>query len=200
MQADNRVGRSGKPVSGLKVMPGDPLCSPEEFSPGDGTYVEEGVVRSAILGVTVFDYVNRRVKVTPHALKPRVPRNNDTVIGIVETVRDDFAFIKIVADGKGEPYSCSHTGILHVSQASISYVKSLKNLLLPGDIVKVKVVKAGNPVQVSMKSPHHGVIAAYCSKCGDVLVKGSKGILKCMRCGNIEKRKVARGYLYVMKK
>ncbi len=179
------------------VTPGEPLCAPEEFMPGPGTYTDDGHVRAAQLGITSYDFKARVVSVKPVTGHPRVPRTGDVVLGVVVNIRDELATLKIVADEKGENYSGTYTGILHVSQVSTRYVKVVEEAVKMGDLVKVKILRDSAPYQLTLKDARLGVVAAACSNCGGLLVKTLAGQLKCPRCGSVERRKTAPDYLFV---
>ncbi len=190
-------GETGERFASRLVTPGEPLCAPEEFMPGPGTYVDDGHVRAAQLGVASYDLKNRIVTVKPLTSQPRIPRTGDVVLGVVVNIRDELATLKIVADDKGENYSGTYTGILHVSQVSTRYVKVVEEAVKMGDLVKVKILRDSAPYQLTLKDARLGVVAAACSNCGGLLVKTSSGQLKCPRCGSVERRKTAPDYMFV---
>jgi len=183
------------------VLPSDRLCTIEEFFPGEGTYVHEGWVRSATVGRAFFDWGQRRVSVLNPAGKPRIPRRGATVHGIVvHLLREDIVLVKIYADERLRRYNGMYTGFLHVSQASDKPVKSILEVVKPGDIIRARILNATHPFQLNIKMAGYGVVAAFCSRCGAPLyrIPGQQHLV-CLRCGNKEYRRVARGYVYVKK-
>ncbi len=190
-------GETVKRFASRLVTPGEPLCAPEEFMPGPGTYVDGGHVRAAQLGIASYDLKTRIVTVKPLASQPRIPKTGDVVLGVVVNIRDELATLKIVADDKGENYSGTYTGILHVSQVSTRYVKVVEEAVKMGDLMKVKILRDSVPYQLTLKDARLGVVAAACSNCGGLLVKTSSGQLKCPRCGSVERRKTAPDYMFV---
>ncbi len=178
------------------VAPGDYLCAPEEFMAGPSTYVEGGAVRAAAAGMVIYDFKSRRVVVKPFAEKKAKPGAGDLVLGVVTAVREDVATITVLMDDKWRPFSSPFTSLLHVSQASRQYTKSLSDAVKLGDLVRVKVLRDSVPMHVSMRDAGLGVLAAYCSKCGALLVQGQgSSTLRCPRCGNTETRKTAPDYV-----
>jgi exosome complex component CSL4 len=190
-------------LPGRRVYPGDPLCTIEEFIPGDGVYVDEsGVVRAARVGVVELDMVQRRISVRPYAAKPRLPRKNHAVYAIVVGVpRDDLALVKIFADERMVPYNGFFTAVLHISQASDRRIPSIYDAVRPGDIIRATLTTDAAPYVVSTKRPQDGVILAQCSVCGAPLYRvPGKQLLVCKKCGNEEPRKVSPYYVLTEKR
>ena len=79
-------------------------------------------------------------------------------------------------------------GIIQVSEIKPAYVRSLRDEIRVGDIIKGKVIEI-TPfnVIITFKQRGLGVIKAFCSKCRhDLSLKGQ--ILECGNCGNKENR------------
>ncbi len=194
------------PVSelpGRRVYPGDPLCTIEEFIPGEGVYVDdEGIVRAARIGVVELDMVSRRIRVRPFTSKPRLPRRGGVVYAYILGIpRDDLALVKIFADERMVPYTGTFSAVLHISQASDTIVKDMYEVVRPGDIVRATVLSDGAPYVLSTKKPQDGVILAYCSVCGAPLYREpGKPVLTCLRCGHVEKRKISPHYMLVARR
>jgi exosome complex component CSL4 len=177
------------------VVPGEMLCTEEEFLPFEGVYTLNGAIRAYILGTPIYDTINRRVYIKS-IKNPRRPKAGDIVIGAVEKMRDEMATTKIIGYDPSTPFKHIFTGILHISQVMETRVQSLYEYIKLGDFVKVKVLNNYIPYIVSMKDPKLGVILAYCSKCGSPLAKIGD-ILRCTKCNNIENRKLSIDYIFV---
>jgi exosome complex component CSL4 len=67
--------------SGLFVVPGDRLGVIEEFTPGPGTYVEDGIIHSEVTGRTLLDMLNKQVSVYPLVQKAAIPQVGNIVTG-----------------------------------------------------------------------------------------------------------------------
>ncbi len=179
------------------IIVGDKLFTIEEFMPGSGTYAyEDGVIRASQVGFLKIDFTQRIVSIKQVKGKPVYPRPGDIVIGVVTSVSDDIAFIDIFQVEGRSSRSVDFTGVVHVSQVSEKYVKSMYDALRPGDIVRARVLNDRIPFQLTTKGPQFGAILAYCSKCGGVLKRQSEDSVVCSRCGSIEKRKVSIKYMY----
>lgn len=177
-----------------KVAPGDEICVIEEFMAGPGAYEDErGWVRSSYVGVTAADVLARTVAVKPYVRVPELPRKGEYVYGVVVHVKDEYAIVRILSSAGGRKFRDYYTGIIHISQASSRFVRSLFDAVREGDIVKARALTTRIPVNLSIREPRTGVIAAFCSKCGALLeYKGGK--LVCPACGNAEKRSVSTEY------
>jgi exosome complex component CSL4 len=191
-------------LAGRKVFPGEPLCTIEEYLPGEGVYVDDGIIRAARFGVVEIDNVNRRISVRGLSGKPRIPKRNTPVYGVaIGAPREELMLIKIFADERMISYNGTFTGILHVSQVANGPLqsRSIYDYVKPGDIVRVTVLSNTPAYIVSMKRPQDGVIMAFCSICGAPLYRlPGTNKLVCPRCGNEEQRKVSPYYVLVAKR
>jgi len=179
--------------SGQFVVPGDRLGVIEEFMPGPGTYVEHGAIRSKTTGRTLMDTLNKKVSVYPLVQAVSVPRVGSIVSGQVLDVKSKVAALRILEVGK-KSLSGFFTGVLHISDVSPSYVETMFNVCKTGDIMRAKVISDKNRTfYLSTAEKNLGVIHAFCSRCGHVLLLRRQRLL-CSRCGNIEKRKVTSDY------
>lgn len=179
------------------VLPSDKLAVIEEYMPGEGTYADdEGYIRAAKVGYPIADKNFKTITVLHPLKKPFIPRYGMIVLGVITSVKEDLVFVDIIADKDGKPFSGKYTGVIHLSQASKTFIKTIEDAFKLSDIVLAKILTDKlPPYQLTTKAPELGVIAAMCSKCGEVLVKRDENTLICPRCGNVEKRKVALGYL-----
>ncbi len=179
------------------ALPSDILAVIEEFMPGEGTYSDEkGFIRSARLGYVYKDKIFKVVSVKHPLGKPFIPKQGMIVLGVVTSVKEDLVFVDIIADKDGKMFSGKFTGIIHLSQASKVFIKTIEDAFKLSDIVLAKVLTDRiPPYQLTTKPPELGVIAAMCSKCGEIMIRKDENTLLCPRCGNVEKRKVAASYL-----
>jgi exosome complex component CSL4 len=179
--------------SGHLVMPGERLGVIEEFIPDSGTYVKDGVIFSKIIGHSLVDLQNRRVQVYPVADGATVPKVGTIVIGQIGNAQSDNVLVKIFRVGK-KKVSGTFGGILHVSDVSDRYIDQMSDVCKPGDIVRAKVISEKNQVfHLSTNDKNLGIIDAFCSRDSTLLVQDHYD-LKCPKCGNIERRKLAPDY------
>lgn len=179
--------------SGHLVLPGERLGVIEEFIPDSGTFVVDGVIYSKIIGRALMDLVNRRVSVYPLINGAVTPKVSSVVIGQVGNAQSDNVLVKIFTVGR-KKISGTFGGILHVSDVSDRYVNSMSDVCKPGDIIKAKVISEKNRIyHLSTNDKGLGVMYAFCSRDSTLLVP-ERYELRCPKCGNIERRKMAPDY------
>ncbi len=182
-----------KRKSGQFLVPGERLGVIEEFSPGPGTYVEQGVVYSKVAGRLLMDVLNKTVSIYPLTHVVTVPQTGSVVTGQVSSVNSKKAAVRISEVEKKE-LSGFFTGILYISDVSPNYVETMFDACKAGDIIRAKVVSEKNRTNhLSTAEISLGVIYAFCSQCGHVLIRGKRD-LKCPECGKFERRKIASDY------
>ncbi len=179
--------------SGHLVMPGERLGVIEEFIPDSGTYVKDGVIYSKIIGRSLLDLQNRRVSVYPVTEGAVVPKVGTIVIGQIGNAQSDNVLVKIFRIGK-KKLTGNFGGILHVSDVSDRYVDSMSDVCKPGDIVRAKVISEKNKMfHLSTNDKNLGIVHAFCSR-DAALLEQERYDLKCPKCGNVERRKIAPDY------
>jgi exosome complex component CSL4 len=179
--------------SGLFVVPGDRLGVIEEFTPGPGTYVEDGIIHSEVTGRTLLDMLNKQVSVYPLIQKATTPQVGSIVTGLVLDVRSKQAVLRIFQIGD-KMLSGFFTGMLHISGVSRGYVDNMFNVCKTGDIMSAKVISTkSRALFLSTAEKDLGVVYALCSICGSVLQPGNRG-MQCTNCGNVEGRKIPPDY------
>ena len=188
------LGQQAKRKSGAFVSPGDRLGVIEEFSPGPGTYVEQGVIYAKATGRTLIDLLNKQVSVYPIIRAASSPKAGSIVIGQVQQAQNHTATVRIFKIGE-KILSGPFIGILHISDASPVYVDSMYDVCKAGDVLRAKVVSETNRMYhlSTAVDRNLGVIFAYCSSCGSVL-QWRRSKMRCPNCGRIEDRKVASDY------
>jgi exosome complex component CSL4 len=179
--------------SGHLVLPGERLGVIEEFVPDSGTYVKDGVIFSKVVGRSLVDLQNRRVSVYPVAERVVVPKQSTVIIGQIGNAQSDNCLVRIFRIGQ-KKLSGNFGGILHVSDVSDRYVTAMSDVCKPGDIVRARVISEKNQIfHLSTNDKNLGIIYAFCSRDG-TLLEQDRYDLKCPKCGNIERRKMAPDY------
>jgi len=176
-----------------KVFPGDELAVIEEYNDGEGSYQEDGLVRSEELGETRLNREKRALEVKKVTKPLNLPLEGAIVIAEAGSVTRRDARVDIFRiDGKKiEP---TYTGLIHISDVAREFGRNLEQALRSGDIVRAVVANTKNTIiQLSMAGPEYGVIYAYCSRCGGIL-ENQKGHLTCPNCKRVERRQAARSY------
>lgn len=179
--------------SGEFIIPGEPMGVIEEFVAGSGTYMESGTIYSEITGCTLLDMQNKEVSVYPLVHTVLVPRTGNTVVGQVSDLQNKLATLRMWrVETKKLPNF--FTGVLHVSDASLGFVRTMFDVCRTGDIMRAKVVSEKNGMyHLSLAETDLGVIYAFCSRCGDLMPLRERRI-QCTACGKVEKRKIASDY------
>jgi exosome complex component CSL4 len=192
-EKDNMSKLRSERQSGQFVVPGDRLGVIEEFTPGQGTYVEQGRIYAKVSGRTLLDLQNKTVSIYPLVRGVRVPKVGSIVIGQVSNLQNKTATIRIFKIGK-EHLSGVFSGLLYISDISTSYVDSIHDACKPGDIVRAKVISEKNRIyHLSTTDKNLGVLYAFCSRCGHILQQ-KRYRMFCPNCGKIEKRRIAVDY------
>ncbi len=186
--------KSPEQKSGRLVVPGERLGVIEEFIPDSGTYVKDGVIFSKLVGRELVDLQNRRVSVYPLIKDDLVPKASSIIVGQIGNAQSDNVLVKIFKLNN-KKLSGEFSGILHVSDVSDRYVDMMSDVVKPGDIVRAKVISSKNRVfHLSTNDKNLGIMYAFCSRCGNLLDHQRYDELRCPKCGNIEKRKIAPDY------
>ncbi|KXS44772.1 MAG: Exosome subunit Csl4 [Methanolobus sp. T82-4] len=176
------------------VMPGDLIGTTEEFTAGEGTYVDVGDIHSISTGYVNIDRKSRTISVVAKTKTPPELCEGDIVIGGITNLRDSVVLVDIGGiKGKGErEFQMDGLAAIHVSNVRDSYVKNLSQEFSMSDIVKAKVINTQN-MRLTTSEKSLGVMKAYCSRCrSELQVDGKR--LKCPSCGRTEKRKVSSDY------
>ncbi len=175
------------------MAPGERLGVIEEFSPGQGTYVEEGKIYAKVSGRTLLDMQNKTVSVYPTVHGAKVPKVGSVLTGQVSNLQNKAAAIRIFKIGN-EQLSGVFSGLLYISDISMSYVESIHDACKPGDIIRAEVISEKNRLlHLSTSDKNLGVLYAFCSRCGNMLQQ-KRYKMQCPSCGNVEKRRVALDY------
>jgi len=176
-----------------KVFPGEELAVIEEYNDGEGSYQEDGLVRSEELGETRLNKEKRALEVKKVTRHLNLPLEGVIVIAETGSVTRRDARVDIFrVDGKKiEP---TYTGVVHISDVAREFGRNLEQALRSGDIVRAVVANTKNRIiQLSMAGPEYGVVYAYCSRCGGIL-ENQKGRLTCPKCKRVERRQIAKSY------
>lgn len=175
------------------VLPGEKIGVIEEFLFGKGTYEEEGIIRSHVLGDAKLDLEKKLAEVMPRTRTPIFPKEGSKVVGEAGDVRRVTASLDIFKIDE-KTISVPFTGVLHISNVSREYTKYMSQAVRSGDIVKAEVINTKNRItQLSTQEPEYGVVYAFCSKCG-ALLELKRTRLVCPSCGRVERRKVSKLY------
>jgi exosome complex component CSL4 len=176
-----------------EVFPGDKLAVIEEFNIGNGSFEDNGTIRSSEIGKIIYDTEQRTVKVKKKTPSLVLPEEGMTVIAEVGSIARRDARIDIFMLNHKRIYP-TFSGVIHISDVSREYTKNIEMAIRNGDVIKAKLVNTKNHLnQCTLAGADLGVIYAYCSRCGG-LMKREQSKLLCPDCGRVERRKIARSY------
>jgi len=172
------------------VFPGERLGVIEEFIPGTGTYVEDGYIYSSALGYLSRDEINKEIGIHSLTKSPILPQENDIVIGRVEYIHDKTMSIQITQIND-HAVSSAFTGVMHISNATRSYTKTMFDIFNVGDLIRARVLSVmNNENHLTTEERSLGVIESYCTHCGSQLQMVRRR-LRCPICKVSERRKIA---------
>ena len=179
---------------GSVVMPGDVVAMAEELMPGDGTFQDDGAIRSSVIGRFKVDRKKMLAIVEPLTEKPLVLKEGDTVICEVKQWMDNLVLTDIIhVAGKKRQIAGEHDAALFIANISDEFVTHPSTKYRIGDIIRAKVIKVDPLIQISTKGKELGVIKAFCTNCRKPLIKKGN-TLECPVCGRKEERKIADDY------
>ncbi len=187
------MNKASEQKSGQLVVPGDRLGVIEEFIPDAGTYVQDGVIYSKIVGHALIDLMHKKVSVFPIGKGTKIPKIGSIVIGQVSNVQTQTASVRFSQVDKKQ-IAGFFSGVLHVSDVQMRFVDSMFDVCKPGDIMRAKVISEKNRTyHLSTQDKELGVVYGFCSNCGQGLEQRRQG-MHCPRCGRIESRKTSIDY------
>jgi exosome complex component CSL4 len=175
------------------VLPGDVVGVVEEYV-GEGlVYEDNGVLRSATVGVVHRDPVKHSLRVEYLNKPPNIPTKGDIVYGVVSESKPKMIVVDLVSMDK-KVFQPPFTALLPISMISTERVDSADSLYSESDIIVAKVESVSPPFILSTKQPEFGVILARCRNCGGLLESDTR-ILVCPNCGTRDKRKLSSNYI-----
>ncbi len=174
------------------VLPGDYLGAAEEFLPGHGTYENRGRIYASVLGTPVVDARDRTVRVEARNAIPEI-HEDDLVYAHVDELKSAMAVCTIIATSTSRrTVPGAPEGTVHISKAKEGYTESFAGEFAVGDVLLARVLQAGPSVKLTTAAATLGVVSARCQACHALLSPTPKGLV-CPRCGNQERRKLAKG-------
>ena len=174
------------------VLPGDYLGAAEEFLPGRGTYENRGRIYASVLGTPVVDPRDRTVRVEPRNAVPEI-HEGDLVYARIDELKQAMAVCTVLSTATSRrAVPGAPEGTVLISKAKEGYTESLSGEFAVGDLLLARVLQSRPSIKLSTASATLGVVAARCQVCHALLVAGPKDLV-CPRCGNHERRKLAKG-------
>lgn len=177
------------------VLPGDVVGVIEEFYSGENVFERDGSLISTVAGLKTVDMEGRVVSVKP--LKdPRRLSPGVFVYALVLYTRVDIAMTRILGTDLVNIYQDTISGILHISQIpSETRLRSVDDVVRPGDIIYAKIVSRTQPYFISMRSQRASIVVSLCPVCGSIMGRLRERLV-CPVCGFEEERRPLTSYLY----
>ncbi|MCQ8905447.1 MAG: exosome complex RNA-binding protein Csl4, partial [Methanothermobacter sp.] len=108
----------------------------EEALPSEGTYEDDGKIKSLVVGEVSRDDRNKSIKVISKLNTPPTLKRGSRVIGEVIDVRGQRVLVRIHSiKGNRRALATYFVGGVHVSQARKGYLSKLTDAFRIGDIV-----------------------------------------------------------------
>ena len=183
------------------ITPGILLSVIEEFDAGKNTYVDEGDVRSSVIGGSTVDFSDRILNVKQKN-PPMIPKIGDIVLGYIDMLFGNMISVRILYINE----KFSKSGFSAIASTRMFYSggnynsnwreRSYKSkyVFKVGDIIRGKVYSLLNSsIHLTLDDKDLGVVYTICFSCGNEFTKVPGG-LKCNSCGNFEDRKVSIDY------
>jgi exosome complex component CSL4 len=180
----------------LPILPGEQVASIEEFEAGKNTYIHNGSVRSTALGVKIYDFKRRIVKIDQKN-SPMLPKIGDILIGYIEMLFGNMFSVRIlyINDKK------SDAGFSAIASARVGGASGRDRgdrrgriIFRIGDIVRGRVISLLNStIHITIDEKEFGVLYALCFNCGGNTVRVNN-MVKCIECGLYEERKLTNDY------
>ncbi len=180
---------------GEVVLPGEVLCTYEEYVPSDWTYVEDGYIKASIYGYLNIDNINKVISIVSEN-PPAQIKINDVIIGYITEVKQYKALITVKKIlGSERDIVAGYKGYIHISNVTNDYVSSMHELFKIGDIVEAKVInKLGTEyLELCTIEDRLGVIKAMCVSCRKFMKLDDNKKLVC-ECGMVDSRKLSNKY------
>jgi exosome complex RNA-binding protein Csl4 len=197
----------------LFVTPGEKIATEEEFASGSNTYVEEGVIYSAVIGNVVKD--GGEVGVATAGREIKIIGKDMLVIGVVTDDMKSVMFVKLddinfekkdylaLKDGKiveprpprfgPRPGNFGRDGGGENRFSSRSE-KSEKPCGI-GDTILARVqYNDKDSYQLSLSGRETGVIYSKCELCGGQMDRKDVNVLSCRECGHNARKKISELY------
>ena len=104
------------------VMPGDKIGIIEQYLPGEGTYDDNGDIKSSVLGNVKINQKMKVISVVSDA-KPAILKVGDIVYGQITDIKPQRANVKIECiKDNARPLALPYMGAIHISQAKKDYL------------------------------------------------------------------------------
>lgn len=186
----------------LFVTPGEKIATEEEFASGDNTFVEEGVIYSAVIGnVTKTDGI---VGVATTGREIKIIGKDMLVIGTVTDDMKSVMFVELddiniekkdylaLKDGKIVAPRPPRFGPPDRGSNRFGGGEKQEKPCGIGDTILARVqYNDKDSYQLSFNGGETGVIYSKCDLCGGQMDQKDRNILACRECGHSARKKIS---------
>ena len=171
-------------------LPGSFLASSEEFIPGKNTFTEEDSILSSLIGEMTEE--GKHLSISNKSKGIISLKEGDYVYCVVREIMENRAVVDCTpVELKGHRSITSFTAALPVTHIRKGYVKSIRDEVRIGDVLRARIIVTKPAADISILADDCGVLVAFCSRCRNRMsLKDDK--VFCNRCENTESRKMAK--------
>lgn len=189
------MGKGNEPTT--VIVPGEYVALIEEFEGGKNTYVLDGNIRSATVGLPMYDLKRHIVKIKQKN-SPMLAKIGDTVVGYIEMLFGSMMSVRILY--LNEKKSISGFSAIASTRVALSGSgwsrgeRKSRIIFRVGDIIRGRVISLLNStIHITIDEKEYGVLYTLCFNCGGDSVRINNTI-KCIECGAQEERKLTNDY------
>jgi exosome complex component CSL4 len=189
------MGKGNEPTT--VIVPGEYVALIEEFEGGKHTYVLDGNIRSATVGLPMYDLKRHIVKIKQKN-SPMLAKIGDTVVGYIEMLFGSMMSVRILY--LNEKKSISGFSAIASTRVALSGSgwsrgeRKSRIIFRVGDIIRGRVISLLNStIHITIDEKEYGVLYTLCFNCGGDSVRINNTI-KCIECGAQEERKLTNDY------
>jgi exosome complex component CSL4 len=189
------MGKGNEPMT--VIVPGEYVALIEEFEGGKNTYVLDGNIRSATVGLPMYDLKRHIVKIKQKN-SPMLAKIGDTVVGYIEMLFGNMMSVRILYLNEKKSISgFSAVASTRVALSGSGWSRGERKsrvIFRVGDIIRGRVISLLNStIHITIDEKEYGVVYTLCFNCGGDTVRINNSI-KCIECGAQEERKLTNDY------
>ena len=179
------------------IVPGEHIAMIEEFEGGKNTYVLDGDIRAATVGIPSYDLKRHIVKIKQKN-SPVLAKIGDIVVGYVEMLFGNMMSIRILyLNEKKSLAGFSAIASTRIASGGSGWSRGDRRgrvIFRVGDVVRGRVFSLLNStIHITIDEREYGVLYTLCFNCGGDTVRINNSI-KCVECGAQEERKLTNDY------
>lgn len=178
------------------VVVSEKLGNEEDLLIAGDAYIDE---KGNIYPKTISEIEVEDDTITIEPIKKQKISENDIIIGVVTDIKKNSAIVNIQKN-LTKNINLDLPSQIAVGDMSFSFIGEIRDALRIGDVVKAKVIKASDTIDLTIKERDLGVEMPFCISCRTKLNKKvifrNKDIatLSCTRCYTKQTRKMVGGF------